>query len=124
MSTKTFTPIRGKRMRVTEIDECGKVLATSKSIVTNGFITVTLSAEVEDGTEITQKLADGSIRVNEKGNPSFKNFGVEIELSGVNPSLISMMTNAEEYTANADVAGFTVPEGEIFPPSAWVTVIE
>ena len=105
----TFTPIRGKKIRVTELDECGKILATSKYLVTDGFVTVTLTPNVEDGTSIQVRKASGAMCVNEQGNPSFSNFGVELEFCGVNSELLPMVSNAEEY----ETTGFTVPEGEM-----------
>lgn len=114
MATQCFSPILGKRIRVTELDECGAIQPTSRQVVTDGFVTVTISAEVEEGTEILVRNASGAICINEKAANSLKNLGVEIEFCGVNPSLLSMVTNAEEYeNYSEDVAGFTVPEGEI-----------
>lgn len=116
MATKTFSPILGKRLRVTEVDNCGRVIPgpVGMSLTTDGFVTVTLSAEVEDGVEIITRNASGNLCVNEKYANSFKYFGIEIEFCGVNPSLLSMTTNAEEYLdADGDVIGFTVAEGEI-----------
>lgn len=114
MPTKCFTPILGKRIRVTELDECGQIQPTSRAIVTDGFVTITLSAQIEEGTEIIVRNAGGAICINEKSPDSFKRFDVEIEFCGVNPSLLAMVTNAEEYEDYAgDVAGFTVAEGEI-----------
>lgn len=115
MATRTFNPIYGKRLRVLEIDDCGNYTAgTSRYVTTDGFITLNLSTEVEDGTEIVTRKADGSFCVNEMGNPSFKRFTVEIEFCGVHPSMLAITTNAVEYEDYAgDVAGFTVAEGEI-----------
>lgn len=114
MPTKDFTPIRGKRIRITELDECGRIVEGARSMVTDGFVTVTLSPQVEDGTEITVRNANGALCVNERGNPTFTGFEVEIEFCEVNPTTMSIVTNAEEYEDYAgDIAGFTVPEGEI-----------
>lgn len=114
MATNTYTPIRGKKIRVTQLDDCGRLLETSEFIVTDGFVTLTLSPEVEDGTEITSRKANGGLCVNELGNPTFKHFNLEIDFCDVNPSLIPFVTNAEEYeNYEGDVAGFTIPEGEI-----------
>lgn len=117
MATKTFVPLLGKRLRVTKVDECGaypEASTAGAALVTSGFVRVALTAEVEDGDEIIKKRADGSICVNEKQNDSFKYFNVEIEFCGVNPSLLSFVSNAVEYeNAASDVAGFVVPEGEI-----------
>jgi len=115
MVTHCFTPVLGKRLRVTEEDGCGVVTpASSLQVTTDGFITITLSSEVEEGTEIIQRNAAGQLCVNEKMADSFKRFTVEIEFCGVNPSLLALVSNAEPYLDYAgDVAGFTVPEGEI-----------
>lgn len=115
MTTHCFTPVLGKRLRATELDTCGAVTpGTSEQVTTDGFITVTLSSEVEEGTEIIQRNAAGQLCVNEKMADSFKRFTVEIEFCGVNPSLLAIVSNAEPYVDYAgDVAGFTVPEGEI-----------
>lgn len=118
MSTKCFIPILGKRLRFTRLTENGALPegddADDAVVVTKGFITVNLSAEIEEGIEIVQRNASGGLCVNEKFSDSFKRFNVEIEFCGVNPSLLTMITNAEPYEDyNGDLAGFTVPEGEI-----------
>ena len=115
MPTHVFTPVLGKRLRVTRLDVCGRVPAPGTAdsfVVTNGFITLNLTSEVEDGTEIITRRADGSLCVNERTANSFKNFSLEVEFCGVDPALITFMTNAEGYDDWAnDLAGFTVPEG-------------
>ncbi len=117
MATRCFTPVLGKRMRVIALDECGNVPASGTQdamVVTDGFISVTLSAEVEDGTEIITKKADGSLCVNEMTNASFKRFTVETEYCGVDPGMLSLTTNAEVYeNYDSDAAGIVVPEGTI-----------
>lgn len=117
MTTRTFAPLLGKRIRVTTLDECGNTPAvgTADSVLaTNGFVTVTLSSEVEDGVEIITKKADGSLCVNERFADSFKRFTVEMEFCGVNPSLLGLVSNAVPYENYAgEVAGFTVPEGTL-----------
>lgn len=115
MATHCFIPILGKRMRVTELDSCGvPVPGTGRQVTSDGFVTLSLSSEVEDGTEIIVKKASGALCVNEKMADSFKRFTIEIEFCGVNPDLLTLTTNAEPYEDyEGDVAGFTVPEGEL-----------
>lgn len=117
MATMCFTPILGKIIRVTELDDCGVVpdpTTADSAVVTDGFISVTLSAEVDDGAEIITKTASGALCVNEKLPNNFKRFTAEIQFCAVNPSLLAFMTNAEEYADfAANIAGFTVPEGVI-----------
>ena len=117
MATKCFIPILGKRIRVTKLDKCGRVPASATAdawLATDGFISVTLSSEVEEGTEIITRKADGSLCVNEKSSDSFKRFTLEMEFCGVNPSLLGMVSNAEPYVdAATEVAGITVAEGTL-----------
>lgn len=124
MATHKFTPIQAKRVRVTSLDSCGKVSSNSKSYVSDGFVSLKLSSEVEDGTEILVKKFTGALCVNEKSADSFKYFTVEAEFCGVDPALLSVVSNAKPYRdANSDVAGFTVAEGTItnkFALELWI----
>jgi hypothetical protein len=118
MVTKIFTPLLGKKIRSTTLDSCGAlpIVATPNAvIVTDGFITLSLSSEIEEGAEIITRKADGTLCVNEKRSDSFKRFTVEMEFCGVNPSLLSVVSNAKPYYGygGTDVIGFSVPEGEI-----------
>ena len=116
MARRTFKPILGKRIRVTQIDpNTGAPLYnTGLSVASEGFVTVTIEAEVEDGVEITQRLANGALCINEKFADSLKYLSLEIEFCGVSPTLLSIVSNAEEYTDGAgNVIGFTIPEGEL-----------
>ena len=117
MATQCFRPLRGKRIRLTALDVCGRYPdpgAENAQAVTNGYVTVTLTSEVEDGTEIFTRLADGNVCVNEMFAPTFKRFNVEIEFCGVDPGVLALTTNAEVYQDYAgDDAGITVPEGTV-----------
>lgn len=117
MTTRCFTPLLGKRIRVVALDSCGNVPAsdTPDSVVTtDGFISVVLSSEVEDGAEIITRKASGALCVNEKQANSFKRFTVEMEFCGVDPGLLSLVSNAEVYeNYNSEAAGIVVPEGLI-----------
>lgn len=112
-----FQPIYGKRLRITQLDECGNLPAASTEdaiVVTDGFVSIALSSEVESATEILSKKADGSLCANERTNPSFKYFTVELNFCGVDVGALSLTTNAEIYeTAAAEPGGIVVPEGTI-----------
>lgn len=117
MTTRTYSPVLGKRFRLIALDDCGNVPASGAAgsvVVSDGFISVTLTAEVEDGAEIITKKASGALCVNEMTDSSFKRFTMEMEFCGVNPAVLAFMTNAEMYEDWAgDVAGITVGEGTI-----------
>ncbi len=117
MAATCFQPILGKRIRVVALGECGNLptpAAADKMVVTNGFVSVALSAQTEDGAEIIKKRADGSLHVNQKLVSSFKRFDVTIEFAGVDAGLLSLTTNAETYDDYGGFAnGVTVAEGEM-----------
>lgn len=117
MATKCFAPVLGKRIRVTKLTDCGGLFPTATPnvvLATDGFVSVKLSSEIEDGAEILTKKANGAFCVNEKFADSFKRFTLEIEFCGVNPALLSMVANASAYyNYCGDLAGFTIPEGLI-----------
>lgn len=109
-----YAPILGKRIRVTPLDACGRVDKSKKAVVTSGFVSISLGTETEDGTEITVKRADGSVCISDKQANTFKYFTAEIEFCGVNPALLALVSNAQEYKDEAgDIAGFTYAEGKI-----------
>lgn len=113
-TTHCLIPLLGKRIRATTLDNCGRVPAGATYVATDGFVTVKLSSEVEEGSEIIVRKASGALCVNEKLADSFKRFTVEIEFCGVNPSLLSIVSNAKPVTdASLDVIGFSIPEGMI-----------
>ena len=117
MPTKCFIPLLGKRIRVTTLDVCGNVpiaAAEDAWLATDGFVSLNLSTETEDGAEIIVRKADGSLCVNEKQSDSFKRFTLEMEFCGVDPDLLSFMTNMTAYADwSGDIAGATVYEGTV-----------
>ena len=116
MATRCFKPIFGKRIRLTKMDECC-ALATGPSgacltVVSDGFVSVSLTSETEEGTEVVTKKANGDLNINQKAPDSFKRFTVEMELAGVDPDLLAFLTNMRPYTdAGGDVIGATAYEG-------------
>lgn len=117
MANRPFIPVRGKRIRITRLDHCGRVPNGGDPdafVVSEGFISVQLSSTTEEGPEITERGITGAIVVNEKLPDSFKRMTMELTFAGVNPAMVPMVSNAEGYfDAAGDNAGFTLSEGEI-----------
>lgn len=116
MATKCFKPIFGKRIRVSKMDSCCRP-ATGGScaeIVTDGFISLSLSSETEDGNEVVKRKANGDLCINYKAPDSFKRFTLEMEFCGVDPDLLAFMTNMSPYTDyKGDISGATAYEGAV-----------
>ena len=107
MATKVLKSIKGRRLRLTRLDECGDpVVGTCSVIVTSGFIRVTIAAEVENGEEISQKNAWGEYCINEKDPDIFKWVNVTVDLCEVDPNVLDMFAGATPLiTAVPDTIG-------------------
>jgi hypothetical protein len=115
--SRCFTPVIGKLMRVTALNHDGTLptsMTADKVLVSDGFVEINLTAEIEAGAEIVQKNSAGALCVNERQPSSFKRFTADIMFCGVNPFLLTMLTGALVYlNAAGAVIGFAQPEGEI-----------
>lgn len=115
MPAKCYNVVRGKRLRVTRLDECGNPMdpgTASALVVTKGFISVGLTAEMEDGDDITQKNADGDLCISDRSRNQFKRWTVNPMFCEVDPALLEIITNVvleEDWDGNP--VGVRQPEG-------------
>ena len=131
MATKPTKIVRGKRLRVTRLGPCGELPEAEEEcaqVVTRGFVSVEMSPENEEGDEITQQVADGSLCVDLQSPHEFKRWTLSIELCEVDPDLVSMLTRVSlETDADGDTVGFRSRKGVIeeqFALELWVGVGE
>jgi hypothetical protein len=110
MATKCFPLIRGRAMRVTRLNACGAVVLGPSSVVASeGFISVALTANTEEGEAISQTNAAGNICVLDTPAPKFTGYGVEVQFCGVDPDLYALMTGQPVVVDGAgDAVGFQV----------------
>jgi hypothetical protein len=95
-------------MRVTRLDGCGNpVPGYASSVVTDGFISVGLTANTDEGTSISVQNANGKTCILDEPCPQFTGYSIEIALCGVSPALINLLTG-QPYDLNpaGDIAGF------------------
>lgn len=114
MAVKKFRSVKGRRMRLTALDECGAPDFGSPcgSIVTDGFISVTWADEVETGEEHTQKNAWGDFCVAEKDGDRVKWTNVTLSMCEVDPQTLVMLGGLIPNVNNdGDIIGaFTTQE--------------
>jgi hypothetical protein len=128
VAVSCYTVVRGKRMRVTRLDECGNVPESpaNQHVVTSGFVTVGLTAVIEEGDDHILKNANGDLVVNDRSRNQFKRWDVAAEFAEVDPALLSLMTNARlEEDFDANVVGVRQPEGgtiDSFALEVWTGV--
>lgn len=107
MANRCYPMVRGRRMRVTRLDGCGNpVLGPDSVVVTKGFISVGLTANIEEGEEINVTNANGDVCILDTPCPKFNNYGVEVQFCDVNPALFSMMSGQPLVMNGDDIIGF------------------
>lgn len=114
MATYELKPVKGEVMRITKLDACGTPVVGPKSqLVTDGFVSVEGTVEVEDGQEYKLKGANDRFIYNSKGKPLIKWLNLTINLARVNPDAYNMMTGSPLEMNDAvvpEAVGFRVRE--------------
>jgi hypothetical protein len=91
-TTKTLKSIKGRRLRITRLSPTGDPVAGAcSSVVTDGFISVAVSQEVQDGDEITQPNAWGDNCINDKSADLVKWVNVTMSFCLVNPDILDIV---------------------------------
>lgn len=84
--------LRGRVLRATRLDACGRpVEGACGFVVTDGFISVNIEPEVEEGNEIVQRKANGQICIADKSPDAIKWYSVTVTLCAVDIDLVTMM---------------------------------
>lgn len=111
MESQPFSLVRGYALRATRLDGCGSVVLGPDSVVeTDGFISVALTANNDEGETISVTNAAGKICILDEPQPRFVNYGVVVNYCGVDPELVTLMTG-QKKVLNADgslAVGFRV----------------
>jgi hypothetical protein len=114
--SRCFSPVRGRAMRVTRLDGCGRPVYGDGSVgVSDGFVTIAFTANTDDGEEISVTNAAGNVCVREVPCPKFLGYSVEIEFCNADPSLFALLTGQDTvldpdgvavgFRVNSDVSG-------------------
>lgn len=108
MATKVLRSIKGRAVRLTRLDDCGNIVyGTASTVVSHGFITVTISEELEDGDEYTSKNAWGEFCINEKDPSLLKYANVSIDFCEVDPDILDILGGATPVIVGSDTIGWT-----------------
>lgn len=104
--------VQGLALRVIKLDAGGAPLDPFVSIVTRSFVSASFSPEYEDGEEIVQKAADGSICVQYKAADAFKNVNLDLSICEPDPDLYAALAGGTKV----GTAGWASPEAGDTPP--------
>ena len=106
MSTQTFPVIGGSRTRLTRLDNCGNIAyGAAAQAVTDGFVSVAITANYDDGTEITVRNADGKRCVQRDAEAELVNLTATITFCRVDPDWYTALTG---FPAEVDSTGKTI----------------
>ena len=108
MATKILKSIKGKTVRLTRLDECGEpVEGSCTTLVSDCFVSVTLTGEYESGEEFIQKNAWGDLCINDKDPDILKRVSVAIQFAEINPDALDIIAEANPVTVGGNVVGAT-----------------
>lgn len=114
MATKCFQSIQGLCIRVTKLDTCCTPPSAGTPdafVVSDSFISLGLTAELEEPDEFTVKLANGKLCINEVGCATLKRYTVEVTLCNADPALFSIIGGVAGITDFAgDIVGYEIDE--------------
>ncbi|AYD82015.1 major tail protein [Mycobacterium phage Saguaro] len=104
----TFPLVKGKTLRLTKINSCGMPIAGPRNrLVTNGYVSLGLTAVMRDATDLTQDNAEGKECVVDRTEPERRWYTPALELCNVDPDVVTMLTGWETVLdANDEVVGF------------------
>jgi hypothetical protein len=109
-------PVRGLASRWTRADVCGRPLArhshSKLRVTTRAFVMAKFSMDLEKGTEIVQKRADGSLCVSDLAPDQLKRLAAEVQMCGMPVPLqqIALSMNAFVDPSNpSHIIGAALP---------------
>jgi hypothetical protein len=109
--TKCLSLVKGRRIRVTKLDSCGRpVYGDTTQVVSKGFISVAFTANTSESDEIRVTNAAGEVCVFDAAVTSLTGYGLEIQFCEVDPELFSLVTGQPVVKAadGVTVVGFDV----------------
>jgi hypothetical protein len=102
--------ILGTWMRVTPLTLAGEIDTALPVLNSKGFITATFSPQFEEGDEITEKAADGSVCVSFKVDDSFTRVDFSLSLCDVDPEVTALLAGGSAIVdALGNVVGYSSP---------------
>lgn len=110
MASRKISLLRGRRIRLTRTDGCGRpVIGEASTAVSKGFISISFTANTSDTEEILVTNASGDRCVFEPANTELTGYALEIEFCEVDPDLFSLVTGQDVVLdENGNSTGFDV----------------
>jgi hypothetical protein len=105
--------IQGDIIRVTPLNVDGSIDESRPVLTTNGFISASFGTEFEDGDEITEKAADGTICIQYKADDSLKGITFNLSLCTPDPESAALIAGGKIICAIATDAAAGITKGDV-----------
>lgn len=116
MAVDYAASVSGVAIRVTRLNGSGGLVA-AESYTSKSFIRVSFTPEYEEGDEITEKNADGTVCVTYKAPDTLKRATMEIAVCDPDPVLSQLLSGGVLLAGDADGAG----TGTTVEPLGWAS---
>ena len=103
--------IQGTMLRVTPLLEDGSIDTTQPVLTTTGFISASFGSEFEDGEEITEKAANGTICIQYKATDSLKGITFNLSLCSPDPEASALLAGGSVIcdAIGGEIIGYSSP---------------
>ena len=116
MATQNYAAsVQGAAIRVTRLDSSGALLNGSlDSYTTSAFLRMSFTPEYEDGEEITEKAADGTVCVSYKAPDRLKRVTMELAICEPDPELTALLAGGVLLSRNESTStGLSITSASI-----------
>jgi len=109
MATQNYAAsVQGAAIRVTRLKSDGTLLSgPMDSYTTSAFLRMSFTPEYEDGEEITEKAADGTVCVSYKAPDRLKRVTMEVAICEPDPELTALLAGGVLLSRNENTLGGT-----------------
>jgi hypothetical protein len=108
MPTRTLKSVKGHTLRLTKLDECGVPLDLAdecRTVVTDGFIAVTVLGDYFDGDAYQSRNIWGELCINDKDPGQLLRATVGVTLCDVNPDVLDLLSDASVLLYEGEAVG-------------------
>lgn len=126
--TVCMQSLQGLALRATRLDSCcNPVEGECSTVVSESYISLTLTAEIDAATEFLVKLANGKTCLSETGQATLKRYNVVATICKADPDLLNIFAGVNAVLDwDGSAVGFEVPnalsDGSKFALEFWTRV--
>jgi hypothetical protein len=100
--------VNGTWLRVTKLTEAGAIQSGYPVLNTKGFFSASFSPQFEEGDEINEKAADGSVCITWKGDDSLTRLDINLSICSPDPEVTALLAGGSVIRDNTnEIVGYS-----------------